>query len=38
MRRLAAWGLALLALAAVFLAYTSPHTVVDLATRAWSCF
>ena len=25
-------------LAAVFAAYLDPHTVVDLATRVWSCF
>jgi hypothetical protein len=27
-----------LVLAAVFLAYLSPHLVVDLANRVWSCF
>jgi hypothetical protein len=25
-------------LAAVFMAYLNPHTVVDLANRVWSCF
>lgn len=35
---LAAWATALLALAAVFAAYLDPHTVVDLASRVWSCF
>lgn len=25
-------------LAAVFAAYLNPHTVMDLATRVWSCF
>ena len=29
---------ALAALAAVFAAYFSPHLLVDLATRVWSCF
>ncbi len=34
-----AWGAAAAALlAAVFAAYLNPHTVVDLATRVWSCF
>ena len=34
-----AWGAAAAALlAAVFLAYLNPHTVMDLATRVWSCF
>ncbi|HEV8689144.1 MAG TPA: hypothetical protein VGQ91_02515 [Ideonella sp.] len=35
-RRLGA-VLAVLALAAVFMAYRSPHTVVDLANRVWAC-
>ena len=26
------------ALALVFLAYQSPHTVLDLANRVWACF
>lgn len=25
-------------LAIVFMAYQSPHTVVDLANRVWACF
>jgi hypothetical protein len=25
-------------LAAVFMAYLNPHTVVDLANRVWACF
>ena len=29
---------ALVLLAAVFAAYLNPHTVMDLATRVWSCF
>jgi hypothetical protein len=29
---------ALLALAAVFLAYLNPHLAVDLANRVWACF
>ena len=37
LRRLA-WGAALLALAAVFAAYHSPHLVADLANRVWACF
>ena len=33
-----AWGAAAAALlAAVFAAYLNPHTVLDLATRVWSC-
>jgi hypothetical protein len=33
------WGLvAALALAGVFMAYMSPHLMVDLANRIWSCF
>ena len=31
-------ALATAVLAAVFLAYLNPHTVVDLANRVWSCF
>ena len=37
-RRLLAWALALLLLAAVFMAYLNPHLAVDLANRVWSCF
>ena len=34
-----AWGVvAALALAGVFVAYLSPHLVVDLANRIWACF
>ncbi|MBE7416178.1 MAG: hypothetical protein HS128_00280 [Ideonella sp.] len=36
--RLAAWLLAVLALAAVFAAYFSPHLMADLANRIWACF
>jgi hypothetical protein len=33
------WGVvAAAALAAVFMAYLSPHLVVDLANRLWACF
>jgi hypothetical protein len=33
------WGVAAaLALGGVFLAYTSPHLIVDLANRIWACF
>jgi hypothetical protein len=38
LRRVAAWGLAAAALAAVFTAYLDPHAVRDLATRVWACF
>lgn len=31
-------ALAAAALATVFAAYLNPHTVMDLATRVWSCF
>ena len=37
-RRLATCAAAGVALAAVFLAYLNPHTVVDLANRVWACF
>ncbi len=37
-RALLAWTVVLLTLASVFAAYLSPHMVVDLATRVWSCF
>lgn len=33
-----AWAGALIALAAVAAAYLSPHMVMDLANRVWSCF
>ena len=36
--RVAAWALALAALAAVFMAYLNPHLALDLATRVWACF
>jgi hypothetical protein len=33
------WGVAAaLALTGVFMAYLSPHLVVDLANRIWACF
>jgi hypothetical protein len=38
LRAVLAWTAAAVALAAVFAAYLSPHVVVDLATRVWSCF
>lgn len=38
LRAVLAWTAAAAALAAVFSAYLSPHVVVDLATRVWSCF
>ena len=37
-RRVLWWASAAAALAAVFVAYLNPHTVVDLATRVWACF
>ena len=37
-RAVLVWAAAAVALAAVFAAYLSPHMVVDLATRVWSCF
>ena len=34
-----AWGaIGAAGLATVFAAYLNPHTVMDLATRVWSCF
>ncbi len=36
--RLAAWAVALGALAAVFVAYLDPHLARDLVDRLWSCF
>ena len=32
------WAGVAAALAAVFVAYLNPHTVVDLANRVWACF
>ena len=37
-RRALGWSVALLALAAVFLAYLNPHLARDLAGRLWACF
>lgn len=37
-RRWLPWVLAGAALVAVFLAYLSPHLMVDLANRLWACF
>lgn len=37
-RQLLTWTAIVLVLGAVFTAYLSPHVVVDLATRVWSCF
>lgn len=36
--RLLAWILALLALAAVFVAYLDPSMAMQLAQQLWSCF
>jgi hypothetical protein len=38
LRRVLAWVAAAAALAAVFVAYLSPHTMLDLANRVWACF
>jgi hypothetical protein len=38
LRRTLGWAAAAAALAAVFVAYLSPHTMVDLANRVWACF
>ena len=32
------WASVCLVLAAVFLAYLSPHMAVDIANRVWACF
>ena len=32
------WLVLAAVLAAVFMAYLSPHRVVDLANRVWACF
>ena len=32
------WAAAAAVLAAVFVAYLNPHTMVDLANRVWACF
>ena len=37
-RRALLWGMVVAVLAAVFVAYLSPHLVVDLANRVWACF
>lgn len=37
-RRLAAWSLVLLVLAAVFAAYTQPGFLVTLSNQLWACF
>jgi hypothetical protein len=37
-RRAVAWVAVAAALGVVFLAYRSPHLVVDLANRLWACF
>lgn len=37
-RRPLLWAAVALALGLVFMAYLSPHMVVDLAARVWSCF
>ena len=36
--RVLVWLLMASALAAVFVAYQSPHLAVDLANRIWACF
>ncbi len=37
-RRITLAALAAAALAAVFVAYLSPHLIADLANRVWACF
>jgi hypothetical protein len=37
-RRWAGWILAAALLGAVFLGYTNPHLMVDLANQLWACF
>ncbi len=37
-RRLLIWSAVVVAVAAVFAAYLSPHLAVDLASRVWACF
>ncbi len=37
-KRLLAWAVALAALAAVFMAYTRPEFMLDLANQIWLCF
>lgn len=36
--RMLVWSAVVAVLAAVFMAYLSPHLAVDLANRLWSCF
>jgi len=38
LRRALGWAAAAAVLAAVFVAYLNPHTMVDLANRVWACF
>lgn len=37
-RRMAAWGIAAVALAAVFLLYAQPDFLVMLGNQIWTCF
>ncbi len=37
-RRVAAWALAVVVLAAVFASYLNPHMALDIANRVWACF
>jgi len=37
-RRMAAWALAVVVLAAVFASYLNPHMALDIANRVWACF
>ena len=36
--RLLLWVSVCIALAAVFMAYLSPHLALDIANRVWACF
>jgi hypothetical protein len=37
-KRLVIWGLALAALASVFVMYTQPDFMVQMANQVWACF
>jgi hypothetical protein len=37
-RRVAAWAVAVVVLAAVFASYLNPHMALDIANRVWACF
>lgn len=37
-RRVTAWAVAAVVLAAVFASYLNPHLALDIANRIWACF